>query len=48
MKEENNDIYNWSIDGEKYETNNICDIKIEKNLKMIIPNKNISTLFKED
>lgn len=46
IKFKNNGIYKWSIDGEKYETNNICDIKIEKNLEMIIPNKNISTLFK--
>ena len=48
IKFKNNGIYKCSIDGEKYETNNICDIKIEKNLEMIIPNKNISTLFKEN
>ena len=36
----------WCVDGEEYEDNkNEYIIKLQKNVKMLIPNKNIEKLF---
>ena len=39
----------WSLDGEKYKSDtNTYEIKIVKNIKLLIPNKNIKKLFLEE
>lgn len=43
LKDENK--CSWSIDGEKFQTGNVCEIKIVKGVEVLIPNKNVSKLF---
>lgn len=45
IKFKDKQLHNWSIDGEKFETEDVCDIKIVKGIEILMPSKNISNLF---